>query len=224
MGGHDELGGAVRRREWNIGIMVLALLFVLLVVPALWFSPEKYSAWAAGIGAFFVAGSLVVAAMAIMNDNAGRRLDRTLELHEQFVSGDLQAARRRLGNHLRAAGHDGRVYQPTPSELRSGGKLGSYGGNSSHVPNDDVSLIIRYFERAYETLRANSVDQPFFLRTIGREACWWARALERDWSSSAHQALQALAQWANAYEARLGAESIADWGEQREADFPSKGA
>jgi hypothetical protein len=214
----------MRRRGWIIGVTLLALLAVLLV-PAPWLSAEQFSAWAAGIGSFFGAGSLVVAAAAILNGNAGHRLDRTVLLHEQFVSGELQAARLRLGDHLREVSNDGWVYQPTQSELRSGGKLGSYAHNSSHSPREDASRIVRYFERAYETLRANSVYEPFFLRTIGREACWWARAFERDsTSSSAQQALQNLAKWADAYEARLRSESIPDWGQQREKDFPAKGS
>jgi hypothetical protein len=215
----------MRRRGWIIGITLVALLVVLLAVPASWLSPEEYSAWAAGIGAFFVAGSLLVAAAAVMNDNAGRRLDRTLELHEQLVSGELQTARLRLGHHLRAAGTDRKVYQPTASELRSGERLGSYGHDSSHSPSDDASLILKYFERAHGALVANSLDEPFFLRTIGREACWWARAFERDTgpSSSARHALQALAQWADAHAGRLGSEFTTDWGQTREADFPPKG-
>lgn len=211
----------MRRHWWTIGITLALTMLVLLAVPALWFNPDEYSAWASGIGVFFVAGSLLIAAAAVMNDNVGHRFDRTLALHEQFVSGELQAARLRLGSHLGAVSDDDLVHQPTWSELQSDDAVGNYGSSPGHTPVEDASLILKYFERAYEAVRANAVHEPFFVRTIGREGCWWARAFERIPATfQSQEALQQLLVWADDYVEQHPRDSPNDWGRQRRIDFP----
>ena len=213
-----EVRGSLLPRRWAVVIGAVLVAGVLaLAVPAVWLSAERYSAYAAGVGALFVAVSILLAGAAIWVDSSGRRLDRTFLLHEQLVTGEVQGARQRLGALLRERHDaDGPVYRPVKDDFEQGERLAKYDDESSGLPSADRSLILRYFERAEEARTANTVAVEFFLRTIGREACWWARAFERDTSpSSARLSLVSLAAWADGMR-----RETSDWGEQRAKDFP----
>jgi cytochrome c-type biogenesis protein CcmH/NrfG len=84
--------------------LILAVLITLAVV----LSSSQYSAVASGVQAIAVIPAITIAALALTRDNRGKRVDRVLDFHREFNSGEIQKAAVRLTAHLREHGTDGR--------------------------------------------------------------------------------------------------------------------
>ena len=90
------------------GIIGLAVLSVLLVSAAL-LNASQYAALASTIQAIAVVPAIAIAAIALTNDGRDKRVDRVLDFHREFNSGEVANATARLVAHLREHGKNGKV-------------------------------------------------------------------------------------------------------------------
>lgn len=205
-----------------VGVVVLAVL-VTLIVAAPFLQADQYSALASGIQTLVVVVALFVAVQTLRWDSSNKRIDRVHDLHRELTTGEVGAARARLGAFLRnAGGTDGPVRITTLTELREG-SLSSYpeGGGVDAAPRRDATLILRFFERARIAQVGHAVDDEVFAALIGRHAAWWDCAIARS-DSISRRPLRALAEWANSYTKRHpDVPGLEDWGVSRRKDFPS---
>jgi hypothetical protein len=148
------------------------IAWILLVAsPAAWWHADKVSAWATALSAIAVVPALVLAVATLRTDVRDRQVDRTFSLHSELTSGEINDARLRLVDHLRkhgTASQSGRILPRRTSivELRSGSGIGTYGPDSLDSPRDDLSKVLRFFERARLVREAGSADDPLFVELI----------------------------------------------------------
>lgn len=212
--------------------LLLACVLVwtaLVLLPGVWWDPQKYSAWASGLSAFAVALALGLAVVTLRTDVKDRQVDRTLALHAELTSGEINEARVRLVDHLRAhgqvdaSGHR-RPARASVAELRGTTGLGVYNQGVGSTPKSDLSQLLRFFERARLVREAGSIDEPLFVELIGRHAGWWNCALVRnsDWGS--RRTLMELGLWCDGFAERNESRYpyLARWGKARSNDFGSK--
>jgi hypothetical protein len=217
------------KSRYSFAVVLGVIAWTLLVaLPGAWWPPDKFSAWATGLSAIAVVLALALAVATLRTDVKGRQVDRTLSLHSELTSGEVNDARLRLVDHLRKHGPTGPSGRRLPrrttaDELRSGHGLGTYGPNSKDNPKDDLSKILRFFERARLVRDAGSADDPLFVELIGRHASWWNCVLVRDGSRPPRRALMQLGLWCDAFadKHRRDYPYLAEWGKTRTDDFGS---
>ena len=198
------------------------LLVLLLTLPAPWLTPDKYSAYALAVQAIGVLATLGIAVATLRGDSRDRRVDRVLAFHQELTSGETNAARVRLVQHLRENGRNSRVLQVSTTQLRDrDSKLSGYRDASvNETPSDDVGLLLRFFERAWLAQATGSLEDSMSASLIGAHAGWWDRAILPS-PSPARAALAELAAWANKFAETHKSESqFTNWGKTRQKDFP----
>lgn len=174
------------------------MILLLATIPIL--TAEQYAAFAAGIQAVVVVAALNVAAITYRGDSKNKRVDRVYSLHQELTTGEVNDARRRLAQHLRAHHpKDHSVLRVSRSELRET-PLNVYTGTGAidPTPSRDAALLLRFFQRARIVQLAGSADEPVFAELIGRHAGWWNCAFKTD-ASSARENLMALGVWADKF-------------------------
>jgi hypothetical protein len=217
-----------RSRYTAVALFGVIVWTVLVALPGAWWTPDKYSAWATGLSTIAVVLALALAVVTLRTDVKGRQVDRTLSLHTEFTSGEINDARLRLVNHLREHGSTNSSGHRMPrrvsvEELHAGSGMSSYGPNIQSNPKDDLSKILRFFERARLVRDAGSADDPLFVELIGRHACWWNCALIRNSSRGTRRALMQLGLWCDAFAGKHKRRYsyLAGWGDARTRDFGS---
>ena len=175
-----------------------------MVLPALFWGPTRYSAFTSGLQALGLAIGLTLAILTLGEDQTARKVDRTVDLHRELVSGEVGIARRRLAALLRIDGpHTAppRVRQPKTGDLANDPALKTYDttprySETDGSPYDDRVVLLRFFERANATRRAGVVDPDLLYTLIGPHALWWDAALWNDDRARDHRrALSDLASW-----------------------------
>lgn len=227
------------RRTWRglTGAAVVVALICALIIIAQHTTPPLFQATAAGLSAAFVCSALVVAVLTLLSNRRDRQTDRVHSLHQELTAGDIGEVRVRLGNFLRrASGPTGHardvpwrnggdpVRVVAPDDLLDG-PLSHYSPeseNSLATPRRDLTLLLRFFERARIAQTAGAVDDAAFCVLIGRHATWWDLAIVDDGGTS-RVPLAELARWANDYaEAHPQKDGMSNWSSSRQRDFPSK--
>ncbi len=95
--------------------------------------------------------------------------------------------------------------------------------HAEFTSGENLSKILRFFERARLVRGAGSADDPLFVELIGRHVCWWNCALIRDSSRGTRRALMQLGLWCDAFAGKHKRRYsyLANWGEARTRDFGS---
>ena len=221
------------------GALVVAVL-VVVFAPAYWLVPERYGAYAAGVQAAGVLLALiyasstlttqkVVAAEALRSQVDLDRVNRTLGFHEAMVSGEIQAARIRLIDHLRSLGPDRRPLRVTIKTLRDQeysrpeDEPRAAEGNYRPTPIHDVHIVLRFFERAEPALARGLVEPALFHQIMGRHIAWWDEALDRNEGEAVRYALSTLGDrvWAHIHEDPAQSTHVANWMRNLAQDFPA---
>jgi hypothetical protein len=217
--------------QWRSRYTAAALFGViawtlLVALPGAWWTADRYSAWATGLSTIAVVVALALAIFTLKTDVKDRQVDRTLSLHAELTSGEINDARLRLVAHLRKHGSINSAGHHLPrrvslEELRIGSGIGTYGSNDQHSPKEDLSKILRFFERARLVRDAGSADDPLFVELIGRHACWWNCILVRDSGRGSRRTLMQLGLWCDAFadKHRRHYPYLEGWGEARINDF-----
>lgn len=217
---------ASRHRPYVFGFAIGLLIIGLLLVSALLLSASQYSAVASTVQAIAVIPAIGVAALALISDSRDKRVDRVLDLHKEFTSGDVQAAKGRLSLHLRAHGINGRVRPTSREELTHDPALSKYSSNHNFRPRADLDLILRFFERTNAARIAQTIDAPMLVELIGRHAAWWDLAIVETRDEVPRAPLRELAIWANdfVHSNRSRYSSFRNWGQNRDREFGQLGA
>lgn len=202
---------------------LVALIFVVLIVPITFLGPQRYSAYATGIQAIGVLIALILAVLTLGADRHDKQIDRVLALHSELVMGEVQGCRARLTDHLRKRGGS-YVQRATRDDLYADPRLSTYDENPEHIPLYDANTILRFFERANAAVKAKTVYEPLFHELIIRHALWWNDALpacSTPWAGRV--ALGELASWGYMYEEAHGEGLVylASWRASLERDFGS---
>jgi hypothetical protein len=220
---------------------LLGVAAVLLVfVPASWFTAGEYGAYAAGIQAAGVLLALIFAYITLGAQNRAAtealrsqeqldRVSRTLGFHEAMVTGEIQGARIRLIDYLRAHGDAGATCPMSVEQLRTG-DYRSVNVDQAwqpesylHTPIHDVNVVLRFFERAEPALTSGLVDEALFHKLLGRHIAWWDEAIIADEGEAVRHALSQLAAWVWDYGQRnpLQSEYVSHWISNMTRDFPT---
>lgn len=208
--------------DFVVGGLVILIVVLVLALSAPWLDPNQYSALASAIQTMVVVLALFVAVQTLRWDSSNKRIDRVHELHRELTTGEVGAARARLGAFLRANGTERDPVRITSlGEMREGTYSTYTNEEASAKPRRDATLILRFFERARIAQAGNAVDDALFAALIGRHAAWWDCAIAGAEATS-RRPLGALADWANEYAERHPEVSgLDDWGTSRQKDFPS---
>jgi hypothetical protein len=211
-----KLVRSIKLSLWSL----IAGSLILILLPAIWLTPERYSAYAGAVQAFGVLVALIIAVGTLRTDTKDRRVDRTLQLHQELTSGEIGEARRRLGIHFREKGSGTIVGRAHIADLRDDPGMSKYTLFPEESPYQDVNLLMRFFERARLVQVRESIDEPLFVELIGRHAAWWESALLPD-QTNARLALKELASWVNQYarDHRSDYQFLKNWGLTRARDF-----
>ncbi|NAS21569.1 hypothetical protein GT755_07705 [Herbidospora sp. NEAU-GS84] len=186
-------------------------------------SAQEFAALAGIIQALAVIPTVAIGAYALLRDSRDRRIDRVLSFHQELMSGEIGAARNRLGTHLRNLGVEGRPLQIKRLDLLKDSKLGRYIDHEEAGPFSDATLLLRYFERANAARSAQSIYAPLFVELVGRHAAWWDMVFEDEGDRVPRAPLAELAAWSNQYAAkkRNVYPYLRNWGTNRTEDFPN---
>jgi hypothetical protein len=118
------------------------------------------------------------------------RLDRTLQLHRDFNTGEVESSKRRLSSLLWRTGEDvshqrNVCYRPTFEQFLpaardiAGGPLSVYPpfimASENARPLDDMLTILRCFERLRAAKKNKSVVNVLFDDLFGYDLIWWSR-------------------------------------------------
>ncbi len=210
-----------RRRPYIFGVVVgLAILGTLLISAAL-LNASQYAALASTIQAIAVVPAIAIAAIALTADSHDKRVDRVLDFHKEFNSGEVLEATVRLGAHLRDHGKNGKVRPVDRDELVSDPVLSKYNTEQESTPRADAGIILRFFDRANAARVAQTVDLPLMAELIGRNAAWWNKAIIGPGSGISRTPLRDLANWADefALKNRDKYPYLEQWGEHRGKEF-----
>jgi hypothetical protein len=217
-----------RGRYTAVALFGVIAWTLLVALPGAWWPPDKYSAWATGLSTIAVVLALALAILTLRTDVKDRQVDRTLSLHAELTTGEVNDARLRLVDHLREHGSTNSTGHRMPrraslEELRPGSGIGTYGPNGQGNPKDDLSKILRFFERARLVRDAGSADDPLFVELIGRHACWWNCVLVRDSDRGSRRTLMQLGLWCDAFadKHKRHYSYLEGWGKARIDDFGS---
>jgi hypothetical protein len=208
----------------RVGTTLLLIVAIGLIAFAFPLNAGQYQALAGAVQAIVVVAAFTIGLQTLMSDRRDRQVDRVLKLNEDLTAGPLDAARRRLVNHLRSHGQAGRALEVSLEDLDGDVQLISYPDtNIKGKPAEDARTILRFFERANAARLGHTVEISLFHELIGRHAVWLALALGKDPDQSQVAGLLELAEWANAYYDRYSAKSqrsyLRNWGRSRMRDF-----
>jgi hypothetical protein len=202
--------------------LLAAAIIIVLVVPFPFLESQRYSAYASGVQALGVLIALILAVLTLGADRHDKQVDRVLALHSEFVTGEIQAARIRLIDHLRRRGGGLYIQGATRDDLQKDPRLSAYDQEPEHTPFHDANTVLRFFERANAAIKAKTLYEPLFHELIIRHVLWWELALlpgSSPWFGRV--ALGELAAWGHQYEEVHGAslEYLPSWRANRERDF-----
>lgn len=205
-----------RRKTWLVA--GLALGVVALVAPVPWVGADQYSAYAAGIQTLGLVGTLLLGYQTLRGELRDRRVDRALDLHREFVSGEVGEARGRLVQTTRSTDPPTAIDRMSMSR----GALQAATATNGTATYEDVVALLRYFERLEAARRAGSLDDLVAASLIGPHARWWDRAIVHD-SGKARLPLHSFAEWATSI-ARSNSDDarFRDWGSTTARDWPPK--
>lgn len=201
------------KRALGVGALVIGVL--VLIAPVSSFTADQYSAYAAGIQTMGLVLTLFLGYLTLRSELVDRRVDRTLDLHRELVSGEVGEARARLVQVTRLT-HPPR---PIDRKLLSRSALQGPPVAGSTASYEDVVALLRFFERVDATRRAGSLDNVVAASLIGSHACWWDRAILAD-DTKARKPLRSFAQWAMfVAEENSGDDRFHDWGVSTNRDW-----
>jgi len=180
-----------------------------------------------GLQAIGVVVALGLGAATLRRDSYDRRVDRTLALNQEFMTGAIWLARRRLFAHIKSLAADPAMgFQViTREQLRRDPQISRY-RDGEGSPEDDVDLMMRFFERANAQRVTAVVELPLFAELLGRHALWWDRAIVADEQWITRLSLAAMGTWFERFvhsTSGLHPERRA-WLSGVEKDFPSQPA
>ncbi|HST83053.1 MAG TPA: hypothetical protein VLL08_15065 [Kineosporiaceae bacterium] len=217
---------------------MVAMLAVF--APAIWLVPDRYGAYAAGVQAAGVLLALIFAYVTLSSQNRAAaeslrsqveldRVSRTLGFHEAMVSGEIQGARIRLIDHLRSLGVAQAPLGVSLETLRRSeysspeSHSREWGESYRHTPFHDVSIVLRFFERAEPALKLGLVDEALLHRLLGRHIAWWDETIDRDEGEAVRYALSGLADWVWEFIQQHPDRSayVANWVKNLARDFPN---
>lgn len=153
------------------------------------------TAWATGLLVITGLGAIGFAVWQLGATRKQANLDRTVALHRDATTGEVQAAKRRLGTLLWAkgeslAGHRRVRYRPSFTEFfpavkgvdRRGGAVGAYGADiasnrTAMRPLTDLYCILHSFERVHAARTQGALDESLF-DSLAWDTCSWSMALE----------------------------------------------
>ncbi len=172
-------------------------------------------------------GALGLALAQVRTTRREAKVDRTVNLHRDATTGEVQAAKRRLGAMLwavgeRTAGRRDVCYQPRFDEFRPavagvdrGGKLASYPARvrrpHDELPLDDVYCILHSFERLHAAHTKKTLADDLF-ESFAWDICRWSKVFALIQRSDTVR-VTALHDLANAYLPRLTREEKARLGD-----------
>lgn len=137
----------------------------------MWMDAAKYSAYAAGLQAVGLLVAFIVGMATLAADGRDRRVDRVYALHQEYYNPPISDARRRLHQFIREDAPSGVKRRRVPlAELRADPTLNRYKDANSaaeSTPLQDVSSVLRFFERARLVQLSGSADDPVFVELIG---------------------------------------------------------
>ena len=203
-------------------VVAVEMVFLLLFIPL--FNADQYQAFAAGIQTVFVTAALAAAVLALLADGHARRVDRVIALNERLTTGEVDAARRRLVDHLRDfAPQQAGARAVSLAELRQDPALSRYvNGPGGTTPLRDAQIVVRFMEAANAAREGRIVDEKLLHELVGRHAAWFAVAFSGDSADPAPAPILRLASWANDYAATYKGPKppyIENWGKTRRKDF-----
>ena len=153
------------------------------------------AAWATIALAAVGALALGVAWWQVCTARRQAKLDRTLRLHRDATTGEVQAAKRRLGALMwrageKSAGRRDALYQPSFHELLpavhgvdGGGRFATYPADiakgSHDRPLDDLYCILHSFERLYAANRATKALDDDLFKNLAWEIRRWSSVLQK---------------------------------------------
>lgn len=214
------------RTQVVVGCITVLVVLGGMASAAILLTSNQYDVVIATVQALAVIPAIAVAALAIVNDSHGKRVDRVLEMHKEFNSTEMQLAKNRLRAHLRRHGADGHARPTSREELQHDKKLSEYSLHRDFSPGADVALIFRFFERVNAARIANIVDMPLLVELIGRHATWWNLAIKDSGEDEVPRApLRELAQWADefALSHQHQYSYLRNWGKNRKREFGDSG-
>jgi hypothetical protein len=217
--------GARARLRWFLyALLITASFALMIIIPLLKSDTLTTTKVEDAVQTGVVVLALTVAVATYLSNSRNKRIEQVYDFHKEMTTGEIGEARRRL---LRLIYSQQRASLPplreiNRSEVRDGGALASYGKDTKYDPDTDWTLVIRFYQRAWNARRRGSFDDLTVVNLIGRSACWWDLALntfnhEQD---KARLALSQFAQWTNRYQEEHPDEpQLADWGGQRKSEF-----
>jgi hypothetical protein len=159
--------------------MVLAVGLAAAGIAALsWLGSDSLADTAAVVQTAGVLIGVTLAVATLRGDRRDKQVDRVLELHREWMSGDLHDARIRLHEHLRWDDGTGDFRILPFSDLRRGPTREKYPAGTPSTPIQDAGIILRFFERANAARAAGAVHQQLFFRLVARHAAWWNLAID----------------------------------------------
>lgn len=208
-----------------------AVVVLALAVPGAALSPSVYGAYASALQALLIFLALLVAAWAGQSEWKARRVERVLSLHELMTSGEIGAARRRLGDQLRHGqprDGNGWIREVSTEDLQHG-SVSTYGPSRlggrvpGPTPLEDRNVILRYFERVQIAQELDALDDASLAALIGKHAGWWDLALA-DEDKANRRPLRKLAQWTEDFALSHSDHPVfVKWGVGRNSDFGACG-
>jgi hypothetical protein len=217
--------GARARLRWALyGLLITASFALMAIIPLLEPGASISAKVADAVRTGVVVLALTVALATYLSNSRNKRIEQVYDFHKEMTTGDIGEARRRLARLIYSQERAvlPQLREVSRAEVRRGGALASYQGDDEHKPDDDWTLVIRFFERVWNAQRQRSLDDLAVVSLIGRQVCWWDLALhtEKGELDKARRALSEFAQWANRYQEEHPEEPrLADWGGQRERQF-----
>lgn len=205
----------------SISLAVIVVVLCIITIPVSLLTASQYNAMTSAIQAAAVVPAVAIAALALNRDSRDKRVDRVLDLHREYNSGELKDAKKRLGTHLREHGVNGHVRPTTHEELRDDPTLSRYSSISDHDPRSDATEILYFFERVNAARTARTVDELLLVELICRSAAWWSLAIKDSIDQVPRAPLRELADWGNAFAlANQGRyTSLRSWGQNRRREF-----
>lgn len=174
--GNPDWGALLARLQVALAIVVsvIAISIVSWLLPS-----EQLTAVSSAVQTIGVVVALGIGAYTLTEERRARRVDRTLDVLQELMSGDVDQARERLHAHLRM--EDGLTFRRVGrDDLLQNQGLGSYDKWPDESPFRDYGRLCRFFERADVARRKSLVDIGLFVELIGRHAIWWAEAFAND--------------------------------------------
>lgn len=183
-------------KSTRLNLLLAALggvLTLVVMVPGIWLGPTRFTAWAAGVQASAVLVTFSVGAISIGGDRRERRIERSLQAHEEYETGVVCDPRQRFSRLVRTAEARGNLPLSARS-VREGGQ--TYGadvvGGEHTTPARDLAIVLNYFDRLLKGIRGNAFDREILRDSMLHHARWWHQNLGELESFAAGHALVEL--------------------------------